>query len=202
MRTVRSRSHVHPSMHWAGGCLPRGGGGCLLGVCLPMGCLPGGGVYPSMHWGRHPPSVDRILDTHLWKYYLAATSLRTVINYSGFGRGAKTKWPKKHLYFLWIKFWRITSNAHVLHMRIYLGPTRSSGIQCSAPSISNSNVSILLQQRQWSLVKRHFWIVICVFFNVISYDCPKSSSNILPILSAKNSLGYLLPWKVLVVTLK
>ena len=25
-----------------------------------------------------PPTVDRILDTRLWKYYLAATSLRTV----------------------------------------------------------------------------------------------------------------------------
>ena len=31
------------------------------------GCLPGGG-------GVHLPSVDRILDTHLWKHYLSATS--------------------------------------------------------------------------------------------------------------------------------
>ena len=39
------------------------------------------GVYPSMHWSRHPPTppVDRILNTRLWKYYLAATSLRTVM---------------------------------------------------------------------------------------------------------------------------
>ena len=33
---------VHPSMHWALGCLPRG---------VPAQ----GGVYPSMQWGRHPP---------------------------------------------------------------------------------------------------------------------------------------------------
>ena len=47
-----------------GGCLlPRG---CLLGGCLLEGVsawgvsAPGGGVYPTMHWGRHPsPPVDR-----------------------------------------------------------------------------------------------------------------------------------------------
>ena len=56
-----------------GACLP---GGCLpgRGVCLPLRgeCLPGGltwgggvcwgCVYPSMHWGRHPPPVDRMTD--------------------------------------------------------------------------------------------------------------------------------------------
>ena len=41
------------------------------------GCLPWG-MYPSMHWGRHPFPVYRILDTCLGKYYLAATTLRTV----------------------------------------------------------------------------------------------------------------------------
>ena len=58
-------------------------GGCLLpGVSAPGGVWSGGvcsgGVYSSMHWGRHPPPVDRILDTHLWKYYLGPTSLRPV----------------------------------------------------------------------------------------------------------------------------
>ena len=55
----------------ARGCLPRGVS--VLGGCLPRGvsawgvsargggCLPGG-VYPSMHWGRHPPPVDRMTD--------------------------------------------------------------------------------------------------------------------------------------------
>ena len=36
-----------------------------LGVCFP-------GVYPSMHWGRHPP-VDRMTDRSK-KHYLAATN--------------------------------------------------------------------------------------------------------------------------------
>ena len=39
MRTVRSSSHVYPSMHLAGGVYPSMRGG----VCP-------GGVYPSMHW--------------------------------------------------------------------------------------------------------------------------------------------------------
>ena len=53
----------------SGGCLLRGmsdPGGCLLpgGVCSrgvsALGGCSRGGVYPSMHWGRHPPPpVDR-----------------------------------------------------------------------------------------------------------------------------------------------
>ena len=67
---------------WCGVCLK----GCLPWGCLPTrgvypeGCLPrgpGGCVYLSMHWGRHPP-VDRIIDTRLWKRYLSSTTLRTV----------------------------------------------------------------------------------------------------------------------------
>ena len=73
--------------------LPICGGGCLPGVVsvwgvsaqgglsAQEGCLPRGvsggictGVYPSMHWGRSPPPVDRILDRRLWKHYLSATS--------------------------------------------------------------------------------------------------------------------------------
>ena len=62
------------------GCVPSatvavGGGGAAQGVSAHEGCLPRG-VYPSMHWARHPP--DRIFDTRFWKYYLARTSLRTV----------------------------------------------------------------------------------------------------------------------------
>ena len=33
--------------------------------------------------GGNPPPPDRILDTRLWKYYLAPTSLRAVINKGG-----------------------------------------------------------------------------------------------------------------------
>ena len=64
-----------------GVCLPRG---CLPRGCLPKGvsawrgCLPGGGVCPG--GCTHPP-VDRILDKHLWKHYLSATSFANS-NYS------------------------------------------------------------------------------------------------------------------------
>ena len=91
----------------SGGCLLPGegvcswGGVCLGGVSAPGGCLlPGGvcswglsalgggvvsalggsaprGVYPTMHWGRHPSPLWT--DRRLWKYYLGPTSLRPVI---------------------------------------------------------------------------------------------------------------------------
>ena len=63
-----------------GGCL-LWGGVCSGGVSAPRGSAPGGvwsgGIYPSMHWGRHPspPWTDR----RLWKYYLGPTLLRPVI---------------------------------------------------------------------------------------------------------------------------
>ena len=66
MRTVRSSSHVYPSMHWAAGCV------CVYprmhcaGGCLPGGICPGEvsalGVYPSMHWDRHLLPVNRMTD--------------------------------------------------------------------------------------------------------------------------------------------
>ena len=72
-----------------GGCLPQG---CLPGECLPRGVSAQGvsaqGVSAqgasaqegvSQHALRQIPPVDRILDTRLWKYYLAATLLRTLI---------------------------------------------------------------------------------------------------------------------------
>ena len=46
-----------------------------LGVCIPA-CT--GQVGVSACWDTHPP-VDRILDTRLWKHYLSATMLRTVM---------------------------------------------------------------------------------------------------------------------------
>ena len=58
MRTVRSSSHVYPSMHWAGGVCPEGvsawgvsaqGGVCPEGVSAWEGCLPRGDV--SGHGG-------------------------------------------------------------------------------------------------------------------------------------------------------
>ena len=77
---------------WCGGCLLLGGvcsGGCLLqggvysGGSAPGGCLllggcllPEGDVYPSMHWGRHPPCEEN--HTHLWKHNLPPTSLQAV----------------------------------------------------------------------------------------------------------------------------
>ena len=67
----------------SGGVSAPGGsalGGSGLGGCLLQGVCSRGGVYPSMHWGRHPPPVERIFDTRLWKYYLGPTSLRPVMN--------------------------------------------------------------------------------------------------------------------------
>ena len=46
MCTVRSSSHVYPSMHWAGGCTPKCTGQRDV---YPRMHWPGG-VYPSMHW--------------------------------------------------------------------------------------------------------------------------------------------------------
>ena len=68
MCTVRCSGHcregglpggVCPGVCLPGRCLP---GGYLPGRCLPRGVSARGvGVYPSMHWGRHPP-VNRITD--------------------------------------------------------------------------------------------------------------------------------------------
>ena len=83
---------VYPSMHWAGVyvsqhalgrgvCIPactwQGSvcpGGVCPGVFLPGGgqCLLGGGCLPHT---RPPFGLN---DRRLWKYYLAATKLRTV----------------------------------------------------------------------------------------------------------------------------
>ena len=81
MRTVRC-SDRWGGVSAQGGCLP-GGCVCLGGVC-PGGCLAGGvclgGCIPACTEVDTPlPPVDRILDTRLWKYYLATTSLQTVI---------------------------------------------------------------------------------------------------------------------------
>ena len=93
MRTARLLP-VSPSMHCSRGVSAPGGGhvcwgyvcseggvsACRGGICSHGGVCPrvslllGGGALP-----RHPP-VDTILDTRFWKYYLAPTSLRAVIN--------------------------------------------------------------------------------------------------------------------------
>ena len=61
MRTVRSSSHVYPSMHWEL-CIPActgRGGVCLGGVC-PGGVCPGG---VSQHALRQTPlPMDRMTD--------------------------------------------------------------------------------------------------------------------------------------------
>ena len=61
MRTARLLP-VSPTMHCSGE------GGYLL---------PGTGVYPSMHWGRHPP-VNRMTDRQVYKYNLRKLRLQTV----------------------------------------------------------------------------------------------------------------------------
>ena len=66
-----------------------GGGVCSLGgvcsrggVVCSRGCLvcSRGDIPACTEADTLPPPVDRILDTHLWKYYLGPTSLRPVIN--------------------------------------------------------------------------------------------------------------------------
>ena len=68
MRTVHCSGRLGGGRCLPGGCLP--GGACLGDVCwgvsAQVGCLPG---------GVHLPSVDRILDTCLWKHYLSATTV-------------------------------------------------------------------------------------------------------------------------------
>ena len=65
-----------------GGAWSEGGvcsqGGCLVrcGVSAPGGGWSGGVWYPSMHWGRPPPPVDRMTDT--CKNITFATLLWTV----------------------------------------------------------------------------------------------------------------------------
>ena len=81
------------------GCLP---GGCLLGVSA-WGCLLGGGESACTEADSPPP--DRILDIHLSKHYLSATTLRTVINCS-------SKVPSVHSNRLQVKI-------HILQSLLY-----------------------------------------------------------------------------------
>ena len=75
MRTVRSSSHVYPSMHWAlciPACTGQGGvsehalgGGRVYakGVSAQGGCLPGeGGCILACTEADTPPTVDRMTD--------------------------------------------------------------------------------------------------------------------------------------------
>ena len=68
------RGGVYPSMHWVGGLYPsmHWAGGCLPGEVSAWGCL-------TQCMPGYTPPVDRILDTSLWKHYLSATMLQTVI---------------------------------------------------------------------------------------------------------------------------
>ena len=76
MRTARLLP-VSPSMHCSRGVCSWGvsapGGVCSRGCLLQGVSAPRGFVCPDT-----PPIMDRILDTHFWKYYLALTSLRAL----------------------------------------------------------------------------------------------------------------------------
>ena len=57
MCTIRSSSHVYPSMHCTGHCVSQhtlGRGVSVQGGVCPGGCLPRVCVYPSMHWEDTP----------------------------------------------------------------------------------------------------------------------------------------------------
>ena len=86
MRTDCSSSHVYRGVCvWA--CTGWGRGVCP-GECIPA-CTE-----------ADTPTVDRILDTHLWKYYLAATSLRTVVIPNLFPLEVVQKCKPYHLFVL------------------------------------------------------------------------------------------------------
>ena len=70
MRTARLLP-VPPSMHCSGGV-------CSWGVSAPGGVCSRACLLPRGLSAQTPPIMDRILDTHFWKYYLAPTSLRAV----------------------------------------------------------------------------------------------------------------------------
>ena len=72
MRTARLLP-VSPNMHCVGESALPGGGVSLPGAGIPA-C---NGADPS-------PTMNTILDTRLWKYYLAPTSLRAVTTHSRF----------------------------------------------------------------------------------------------------------------------
>ena len=59
------------------GCVPSTAVAISRGVCSGGVCSWGGGWYPSMHWGRPPPPVNRMTDR--CKNITFTTSLRTVI---------------------------------------------------------------------------------------------------------------------------
>ena len=80
--TIMHQTRMHSSRMRTVSYSGRRGRGCLPG----RGVWPEGGVCPGqvsdpVHAGIHTPSMDRILDTRLWKHYLSATTLRTVITH-------------------------------------------------------------------------------------------------------------------------
>ena len=77
-----------------GGCTCPGGVPAWGCTCPEGGCTYPGGVPASDGYLSTPPTVDRILDTCYWKYYLAPTLLWAVIT-------PKTPKPKM-LVLLWI----------------------------------------------------------------------------------------------------
>ena len=89
MCTIRCSGRLggmYPSMHWAVGCLltvATQGGVCPEAVCpgdvCPGGICPGVSARGCLPRGCLPDTPCEQNDRHLWKYYLAATLLRTVI---------------------------------------------------------------------------------------------------------------------------
>ena len=98
MRTARALT-ISPSMLCAVGVSAPGRSVCSRGVCSRGVCS--WGVYPSMHWGRQPPSVNRILD-HTPMKILPCPKLRLrAVNINSFEKSPP--WQPLHvcLLFLW-----------------------------------------------------------------------------------------------------
>ena len=73
-RLHSSRMHTACALSVSPGMLCSGGRGCLS-QGVPAWSREGGVWHPSMHWCRPPCEQNH---RHLWKYYLAPTSLRAV----------------------------------------------------------------------------------------------------------------------------
>ena len=119
MRTGRSLT-VCRGLLPGGGGVPEGGVCVLGGVgCVPRGCAIGVGVwggvcarggcargwwwwYPSMHWGRRLPPVNRMTNSSK-NITLATTSLRPVIVYWSLKLRACIPWIQDHLKLLNIR---------------------------------------------------------------------------------------------------
>ena len=118
---ARPPPHMPPAMHTPS---------AMHAPChaCPLPCMP--------HYVCHP-SVDRMLDTHLWKHYLSATSLRVVeMGNTGFNASVHMMWLQQWHYIPSYLF--VTTNKSQLKSHLVNGPLFVSFIRtCWEVGIKN-----------------------------------------------------------------